>query len=316
MPATDLLSPRALGRTGLTVPPLCVGTSPLGNFPSQYGYEVSADQARDTLREVLTGPLTFIDTSNNYGDGESERRIGRALAEAGGLPPGAVLATKVDPAPGSSDFSGARVRASIEESLHRLGVDHLQLVYLHDPERITFDQATASDGAVAALVQLHDEGVIDHLGVAAGPIDLTLRYLDLGVFEVAITHNRWTLVDTSAEPLLQRAAEVAVVNGAPYGGGILVKGPKEQPNYAYKPASESIRRRVQQMQDACDAHDVPLAAAALQFSLNQGRIASTIVGISAPGRVEQTLQLATQPIPDELWDTLAPIIEEGAGGID
>jgi D-threo-aldose 1-dehydrogenase len=112
------------------VTPLCVGTSPLGSFPAQYGYEVSGDQAVATISRVLQGPLNFIDTSNNYGDGESERRIGKALAAAGGLPEGFVLATKVDPLPGSDDFSGARVRASVRESLQRLGLDSLQLVYL------------------------------------------------------------------------------------------------------------------------------------------------------------------------------------------
>ena len=228
-----------------------------------------------------------------------------------------MLATKVDPAPGSSDFSGARVRASVAESQQRLGMDRLPLVYLHDPERITFEEATAPDGPLAAMVALKEEGVIDHLGVAGGPIDMTLRFVDLGVFEVAITHNRWTLVDTSAEPLLARAAqgEIAVVNGAPYGGGILVKGPSAQPNYAYRPASAATLARVQAMQDACDAHGVPLAAAALQFSLREPRIASTIVGMSAPGRVQQTIELASHPVPDELWDALAPLVAEGLDGV-
>lgn len=317
MDSTELLEPRLLGRTGLRVPRLCVGTSSLGNFPSLYGYEVSVDQALATLREVFASPLTFIDTSNGYGDGESERRIGLAVAEAGGLPAGMVLATKVDPAPGSTDFSGARVRASVAESQQRLGMETLPLVYLHDPERITFEEATAPDGPLAAMVELQREGVIGQIGVAGGPIDMTLRFVDLGVFDVAITHNRWTLVDTSAEPLLARAAQgqIAVVNGAPYGGGMLVKGPVAQPNYAYRPASPATLARVQAMQDACDAHGVPLAAAALQFSLREPRIASTIVGISAPGRVPQTLDLATHPIPDELWDALAPIVAEGRGGV-
>jgi D-threo-aldose 1-dehydrogenase len=124
-----------LGTTGLEVTPLCVGTSPLGNFPAQYGYEVGEDQAVATITRVLQGPLNFIDTSNNYGDGESERRIGKAIAEAGGLPDGYVLATKVDPLPGSDDFSGERVRESVRESQQRLGLEQLQLVYLHDPER-------------------------------------------------------------------------------------------------------------------------------------------------------------------------------------
>jgi len=308
---------RPLGSTGLHVTPLCVGTSPLGNFPSQYGYEVSEDQAVDTITSVLQGPLNFIDTSNNYGDGESERRIGKALKASGGLPEAFVLATKVDPLPGSDDFSGKRVRASVLESLERLGQDRLQLVHLHDPERISFEEATDSGGAVEALSALKSEGLIDHLGVAGGPVDLMLRYLELDVFDAVISHNRFTLVDSSAEPLVQETARrgVAFLNAAPYGGGMLVRGPDVVSTYCYQPASESVLRRVRAMQAACERYGVPLAAAALQFSLRDERIASTIVGMSTPRRVQQTLDLADHPISEALWQELTELAAPGRAGV-
>jgi D-threo-aldose 1-dehydrogenase len=304
---------KPLGKTGLLVTPLCVGTSALGNFPAQYGYEVSTERAVATLHRVFESPVNFIDTSNEYGKGESERRIGRVLAERGGLPEGFVLATKVDPLPGSSDFSGERVRASVGESLERLGLERLQLVFLHDPEKITFEEATAAGGAVEALVRLRDEGSIEHLGVAGGPIDLMLRYLRIGIFEVVISHNRYTLIDQSAEPLLKEAAEAGIgfINAAPYGGGILVKGPDVVPKYCYQPASESTLQRVKQMKTICQEHSVPLPAAALQFSMREERIASTIVGITEPERIEQTFELADWAIPKALWEELEPAINEG-----
>jgi D-threo-aldose 1-dehydrogenase len=306
-----------LGKTGLSVTPLCLGTSPLGNFPSQYGYEVSADQAVATVRRVLDGPINFLDTSNNYGDGQAEIRIGRALAEAGGLPKDFVLATKVDPLPGDDDFSGERVRASVRESLERLGLDKLQLVYLHDPERITFDEATSPGGAVKAMVELRDQGVIEHLGVAGGPIDLMRQYLATDVFEAVISHNRYTLVDSSADPLIEDATErgVAFVNAAPYGGGMLVRGPDAVPTYCYRPASAETLDRVRAMERACQASGVPLAAAALQFSLRDRRVASTIVGMSDPNRVEQTLRLAEWPIADDLWQQLLALAAPGRVGV-
>jgi len=306
-----------LGKTGLNVTPLCVGTSPLGNFPAQYGYEVGEDQAVATITRVLQGPLNFIDTSNNYGDGESERRIGKAIAEAGGLPDGYVLATKVDPLPGSDDFSGERVRQSVRESQERLGVQQLQLVYLHDPERISFEEATAPGGAVEALLALRDEGVIQHVGVAGGPIDLERRYVGLGVFDAVISHNRYTLVDSSAEPLIQDAADrgVAFVNAAPYGGGMLVRGPDVVPTYCYQPAGQAVLDRVRKMQRVCEAHGVPLAAAALQFSLRDRRVASTIVGMSTPERIDQTLRLAEWPIADDLWAELQELAAPGREGV-
>ena len=108
-----------LGATGLTVTELCVGTSPLADMAVLYGYDVPEQRAVDTIRRAFDGPINFLDTSNNYGNGNSERRIGEAIAAAGGVPDGFLLATKVDPLPGSTDFSGSRVYASVAESLER-----------------------------------------------------------------------------------------------------------------------------------------------------------------------------------------------------
>ena len=308
---------RPFGKTKLSVTPICIGTSALGSFPAQYGYEVGTERAVATIRRVLQGPINFIDTSNEYGNGDSERRIGQALAEVGGLPEGFVLATKVDPIPGNSDFSGKRVRASVAESLERLGLKRLQVVYLHDPEKMTFQEGTAPGGALEALVQLRDEGVIDYIGVAGGPIDLMLQYFATGVFDTAISHNRYTLVDQSAEPLLEDAARrgIAFVNAAPYGGGMLVKGPDVVPKYCYQPVNAPTLDRVREMQRICASYNVPLAAVALQFSMRESRITSTIVGITEPERVEQTLSLAEWSIPEKLWEELEPLAAVGRSGV-
>lgn len=300
-----------LGGTGLMVTPICVGTSALGNYPEQYGYEVDAKIAVATIKRVLEGPFNFIDTSNEYGNGESELRIGRALAEAAGVPEGFVVATKVDPIRGTTDFSGDRVRASVHESLERLGVDRLPLLYFHDPEKITFEQAMSRGGPVEALTSLREEGIIENIGVAGGPIDLELKYLETEIFDVVISHNRFTLVDQSAEPMLDDAAArgVAFVNAAPFGGGMLVKGPDAVPMYCYAPASQARIERVRRMERMCDSFEVPLAAAALQFSLRDSRIASTIVGMSNPKRVDETISLAEWEIPGALWDELLPLTD-------
>jgi D-threo-aldose 1-dehydrogenase len=309
---------RALGKTGLKVTSICVGTSALGSFPAQYGYEVDTEQALATLRATFDGPFNFIDTSNEYGNGgDSERRIGKAIAEQGGLPKDFVLATKVDPPVGSTDFSGDRVRKSVAESLERLGLDRLQLVYLHDPEKISFEAGMANGGPVEAMVKLRDEGVIEHIGVAGGPIDLMLKYLSTDRFEAVISHNRYTLVDQSAEPLIEdaRRRNVGFVNAAPFGGGMLVKGPDLQPKYCYAPASQATISRVREMERLCKAHRVPLAAAALQYPLRDERIVSTIVGMSEPSRIAQTVDLANWPIPDDLWADLKKLAAEGKRGV-
>jgi D-threo-aldose 1-dehydrogenase len=310
MTAVPVTAVRPLGRTGLHVTPICVGTSPLASMARLYGYEVPEERAVATVEAVFASAIDFIDTSNGYGDdGAAERRIGTAIRRRGGLPDGMVLATKVDPDPETGDFSGARVRASLEESMARLGIDHIQLLHLHDPERISFAQATAPGGPVEALARLRDEGIVDHLGVAGGPVALLRRYLDTGVFEVVLSHNRFTLLDRSAQHLFATAHDrgIGVLNAAPYGGGMLSLGPHRQPSYAYSHADDAVRDAADQMRQAAAAAGVPLAAAALQFSLRAPFIDSTVVGVSSPERIPAILDLAHIAIPDALWQELAAL---------
>jgi D-threo-aldose 1-dehydrogenase len=314
---TDPSSRRPLAKTGFSVSPVCVGCAPLGNMPKTFEYSVSEQRAFDTLRAVFRSPLNFLDTAASYGNGESERRIGEVLEEIRGLPEGCVLATKADWDPRTGDFSGQQMRRSVERSLRLLRLDRLQLVHLHDPENLNepgrepFEYMMAPGGPAEALVELKEEGIIEHLGIAGGPVDLMNRFVETGLFEAVITHNRYTLVNRSAESLLDVAAQrgVAALNAAPYGSGILAKGPDAHARYEYREAPPEMVERVRAMEMACREFGVPLAAAALQFSLRDPRVVSTIVGISRPERVEQTIELATHLIPDELWkqlDSLAP----------
>jgi len=181
---------RELGRTGLAVTPICFGTSPLASMAFLYGYAVEEERAVATVVAAFDSPINFLDTSNGYGeDGLAERRIGAAIRRAGGLPSHVVLATKVDPDPRTGDFSGDRVRASLEESMERLGLDRIALLHLHDPERIPFEEGVAPRGPMAAMVELRERGLVEHLGVAGGPVRLLQQYLDTGEFEVVLSHN-------------------------------------------------------------------------------------------------------------------------------
>jgi D-threo-aldose 1-dehydrogenase len=188
-------------------------------------------------------------------------------------------------------------------------MDRLQLVYLHDPEHESFDHMMSRGGPVEVLTGLKEEGVIQHLGVAGAPIDLMIRFVETDLFEAVITHNRYTLVNRTADPLFDVAAErgVSALNAAPYGSGILAKGPDAYSRYEYREAPKEMVEQVRAMRDACREFDVPLAAAALRFSLKDPRIVSTIVGMSSPERVKQTLDLATHPIPAELWERIGAV---------
>jgi D-threo-aldose 1-dehydrogenase len=287
---------------------VCVGASALGSMPQIFGEDVEYERGVETVRHIFDSPINFLDTANGYG--ESERRIGAVIAERGGLPAGFVLATKIDPDPRTGDFSADRARRSAEDSLERLGTDRFQLLYLHDPDKITFEEAMAPGGPVEGLVELRDGGLAEHIGVACGPVGLTQRFVSTGVFEVVLTHNRYTLVDRSAGPLIDQAltAGLGVVNAAVYGGGILAKGPGTVEKYAYQKASPQVLDRVRAMEKACLAYEVPLRAAALNFSLRDARIASTVVGTANPDHVDELAHLASVALPDALWDELSELV--------
>ena len=173
----------------------------------------------------------------------------------------------------------------------------------------------AAGGPVEALVTLRARGLVDHIGVAGGPVALMRRYLETGLFDVVLTHNRYTLVDRSAEELFGFARQhgIGVVNAAPYGGGMLAKGPDVQSNYGYGERPGSLAEAVRSMAELCARHGVPLPAAALQFSLRSPLIDSTVVGVSSPERVAQTLEYAGWEIPDALWAELEELVPASQG---
>jgi D-threo-aldose 1-dehydrogenase len=304
------MTPRLERRTlfGHDVPPISLGCAQLASNPDAFGYAVSESLAHATVRAALESELNWLDTAAKYGHGESERRVGHVLRQMGGLPDGAFLETKIGVTE-DGRYDGQSTRELVERSRQLLGVETFELVFLHDPEQRTFEEIMAPDGPVAVLSGLRDAGVIRHLGLAGGPIDLMMRYVETGLFEAVITHNRYTLLKRPAEPLLDLCAErgLPLLNAAPYGSGILAKGPDHYPRYAYSQADDLTMERTHQLEAICGNYDVPLAAAALQFSLRDPRITGTIVGMTRPERIEQTLEFATVEIPDACWDDLLAV---------
>ncbi|MFZ1752377.1 MAG: aldo/keto reductase [Caldilineaceae bacterium] len=297
---------RPLGPTGLLVTPLCIGGAPLGDMPETFAYSAPEDQALATIRAAFASPINFLDTAAAYGDGESERRIGIVIREMGGLPDGFVLATKGDRDLHTGDYSGEQFKRSIEGSLERLGLDHLQYVYIHDPEHSSYENVMGPGGPLEVLQSFKEQGVIGHIGMSGGPIKMLIRYMETGLFSAVETHNRYTLINRAAEPLLDLCAKMgaAVVNAAPYGSGILAKGPDAYARYAYQDAPQEIVERTRRLAAVCQEFGVPLIAAALQFSLRDPRVTTTVVGMTKPERVQQTIDLAALPLPDELWARL------------
>ena len=298
-----------LGQTGLMVPPIAVGCAELADMPEAFGYGVPEEQASATVRELLKSPLNYIDTAAWYGDGESERRIGLVLRELGGLPDGAILETKAGRDPNGDDYRPDTVKRRFERSLDLLGVDKVHICLIHDAEWTTFDDVMAKGGVMDIMQEYKRQGVIGKLGIASGPIGTSRQYVETGMLDVLLTHNRYTLLNRTAGSLQKDARQrgMGVINAAPYGSGMLAKGPDAYARYAYQSAPAELVEVTRKIQEICDRHGVPMAAAALQFSMLDPNVDVTVVGMSRPERIQQTIDLATIEIPAELWQELAEL---------
>jgi D-threo-aldose 1-dehydrogenase len=296
-----------LGRTDLMVTSIGFGTSGLGDMPDTYGYGVDADRAKATVLAIFGGSANLIDTSRLYGMGRSEERIGAVIRERGGLPPGFVVSTKLDRDPETNRFDAAQARRSFEQSLKALGLERFDLLHLHDPEHAaSFKEATARDGALGELFRIREEGLATAVGLAAGPATVMMPLLNDWDFDALITHNRFTLANRSADAMLDlaRARGIAVLNAAPYASGVLAKGSVAYPRYVYQEASDAMLDPIRRIEAICARFRVPPGAAALQFSIRDPRITSTICGVTRPERVQQTLDWANFPIPEAAWAEL------------
>jgi len=298
---------RTLGRTGIEVLPVSIGTAFIGSDRDRG--EPMSDAAVEAATAVLTGPFRMVDTANSYGHGRSESALGAAVRALGGVPAGTTLVTKAGRDRGTGDYSADRVMLSFEESAQRLGIDRFPLYHLHDPYQMTFQEAMAPGGAVEALLRLKEEGLVGHLGIAAGPLSLVEAYVDTGLFDVMLTHNRYTLLNRSATALMEKAVGqgMGVINAAPFGGGILATGATAGATYAYESAGESVVAYVRQLQEICARDGLPLAAVALQFSLRNPLISTTMVGTASAARVAQFHEFMTLEIPEELWAKVAAL---------
>lgn len=291
---------KQFGNTNIQVTPLCLGTAVLGNMPDVFGFSVNKTTAKETIKKFFQSPINFLDTSANYGD--AENIIGEVIDELGGTSKGYIIQTKADRNSLTGDFSGEQIKKSIEKSLKTLGVNKLQIVYIHDPEHTTFENIMSPNGPLDVLLKFKQEGIIEHIGISGGPIDMLIRYIETDMFEAVITHNRFNLLYRLAEPLIDLSfkKKIAVINAAPFGGGLLA----DKKIYAYQEASNSLQQKADKMREICEKYKVSLKAVALHFVLKDLRITSTIIGPASPDELDNTLSLTNEIIPEGIWPEL------------
>lgn len=299
------------GSTGLDVSAICVGSSGWGRLLVD-----ETPEQRDVRIGAMLGHLSrdqsacnFIDSSNIYSDGLSEQLIGEAFRDHG-VPSGIVIQTKLDRHNVTGEFTSDRMWASLEESLTRLGVDRIQVLYLHDPEHIGFAASMEPGGPVDALLDMKKQGLASHIGISGGPVSLLDRFVGTGLFDAIVTHNRYTLVDRSADALIEHAAQrgMGITNAAPFGGGVLTGASRFSNTYGYAPAKPAVQTAIAEISRLCDRARVPVAAAALQLSVRDSRIHSTIVGAGSTRQLESNLSLLDVAIPEALWSEIDAVV--------
>ena len=293
--------------SNLNVSKICFGTSALGNMPDTYGYEVNPIQAEKTIQAILESPINFMDTSRNYGMGRSEKLIGNVLKKVGGKPTDFVLATKIDRDMSTDILDAEATKRSFDESITALGTEKIDILHLHDPEHChNISDVTESGGALDTLFNLKDQGLVKLVGLAMGNIELMEKIIPNWPFDVLINHNRYTLLNRQADKLFDLAYEkgIKIFNAAPFCGGVLAKGSERSNRLVYQEVTKKDLLPIVEIEKICDNFQIPLGAAALQFSLRDKRISSTIIGITKKERINQTLNWANTPIPEEAWSKL------------
>lgn len=293
--------------SSFTLPPMGLGTAPLAT--SFWGNDEATAVA--TATHAFDRGIRFFDTAPLYGTGESESRLGRALA---GRPRQEfTVATKVgrllvDDGDGSVvpvfDFSRDAVLRSLEASLERLALDRVDIVHVHDPEE-HLEQAL--DETVPALVALREQGVISAVSVGTNVVDTGLRFLADADIDAMLVAGRLTLLDDSAGRELVPAcaeASVAYLAAGVFNSGILAR-PRPGEWYDYAPASGAVVERVERLAAVCADHATELRAAVVQYPKRFPGVSSIVLGMATPQEVDDNLVAASADIPPDLWEALA-----------
>lgn len=307
---------------GLDVSILGMGCAQLGNL----GSVLTDEEAEASVHAAWDAGIRYFDTAPHYGLGLSERRLGRALAA---YPRDEyVLSTKVGrllvPSPETAhlrdmanlfdvpsdvrrvyDLSRDGVLRSIEASLDRLGLDRVDVVYMHDPD--DHFEAARTTGA-STLSGLRDEGVIGAYGAGMNQAGMLSDLIEQTDVDIVMCAGRLTLLEQAASVRMLRLARergVAVVAAAVYNSGLLARDRvPDRVSYDYADAPQDVVERARELERICRAHGVTLPSAAVQYPLQMPQVVSAVVGMRGVQQVTEAVARTTANIPEELWTAL------------
>src|SRR5688500_18550927 len=290
---------RALGNTGLTLPVLSFGASSLG----QEFRQVDVNEALRSVHVALDCGMDFIDTSPYYGRGMSEVLLGLALRD---VPRDRyLLCTKLGRyAPQHFDFSAKRVAESVDVSLERMKVDHLDVILCHDIEFVDMRQIV--DETLPALRKIQQQGKVRFVGVSGYPMKMFRYVLDRTDLDVVLSYNHYTLQNTMLADLVPYLKEkgVGVMNAAPFSARLLTNTPLPP----WHKATPRVREVARKAAEHGEESGSDIAKLALQFSIRNEDMATCVTGSASPQRISEWARWAAEPIDEQLLEEVLGIL--------
>jgi D-threo-aldose 1-dehydrogenase len=312
---------RKIGNTEIAVTCFGFGGASMGNMYTM----AHEDDAMKAIHRAYEANVRYFDTAPMYGFGKSERLYGTALKEK--PRDSFVLSTKVgrlivagEPPPESEktpfveidnvyaafDYSRDGVLRSLEESRMRLGIDKIDIVYIHDPD-VNNSYKQVLEEAFPTLADLKRQGVIGAVGVGINQAEMLCDFAKNAEFDCFLLAGRYTLLDQVAlKELLPLCKEknISIIIGGAYNSGILATGAVRGAHYNYALAPPEIMEKTRKIEKVCTHHNIPMKAAALQFPFGHPTVVSNIPGVKTKERFEENLTLFTFPIPADFWAEL------------
>ncbi|KRC62768.1 aldo/keto reductase [Agromyces sp. Root81] len=312
---------RRMLRTTVSLTELGMGAAQLGNL----GRAITDEEAAATIDAAWDAGIRYFDTAPHYGLGLSERRLGHALSTRprdefvlstkvgrllvpSGNPEGAMDDQNfVVPATVRRqwDFRRDGIRRSVFESLDRLGLDRIDIAYLHDPDE---HGEAAHAEAIPALIELRDEGVVRAVGAGMNQSAMPAEFVRRHDIDVIMLAGRYTLLEQGAlDELLPLAEErgVGIVAAAVYNSGLLATArPAANSSYDYAQAPSEAIARANRLADVCEEFGITLPEAAIAFPHRHPAVVSVVVGTRTAEQVAETVRRYTARIPEEFWTAL------------
>jgi D-threo-aldose 1-dehydrogenase len=294
-----------LGRTGLEVSRLSLGTWGFGDASAPEARVGEDENLIAVLQAAFAAGVTFLDSAEAYAD---EARLGRLLKEVD-VPENLVIATKFGHGKG---FSADQFRASVEQSLRDLELDKIELMMVHDPRNADdMKLVLGKGGALEALRQLQDEGLVGSIGVATGTLAPLKQAVECGEFDVIQFPRLYTLLNRAAATsgLLDaaKAKGIGTLLAAPFAGNILATGVRgvERPLYAYWPALPEVVQAVGRMQDRAEELGLEIGQAALAYAVTAPTVDSTVLGITKPVELAKNVEAFKVAVSREELESIA-----------